>query len=41
MGQGKDKILTVEYRWHTPVLAYAVDEDKKITFDFEPLRALL
>ncbi len=39
--KGKDKILTVEYLWRTPVLAYAIDEDKKVSLNFEALRPLL
>lgn len=38
---GKDKLLRVEYRWRTPVLAYAIDEDKKVSLNFEALRPLL
>lgn len=38
---GKDKLLTIEYSWRTPVLAYAIDEDKKVCLNFEPLRTLL
>jgi len=38
---GKEKFLTVEYRWRTPQLSLSVAEDKKVEINFNAVKQFL